>query len=167
MTLEPKSKFTYPPFVEAVASFRRFLGDQGLSNAIRWLWREDICTRRAPGSRQTWNRSVYVNLSRTSDASLVERYYHYGVGRDLGLALEVFCVAAGHSCCFVYVPEDETDASYRMLAGLKLTVPTSPTMGRGIRNPLVWAVLRFFIGRSDDYWIHDVPRRIDAVRVAG
>ena len=61
MTTEPKSDLTYPPFGEVVESFRRFLRDQGFSDTIRWVWRENICSRRAPGSQRSCNRTVYVN----------------------------------------------------------------------------------------------------------
>ncbi len=167
MTIEPKSKFVYPPFGEAIESFRRFLRDQGYSDRLRWLWREDICTRRAPGSQRSWNRRVYVNLVGPSETSLVERYYNYGVGRNLGIALEVFCIAAGHSCCFVYVPEDETDATYRMLSGLKLTIPTQPAVARGVTNPLLWTALRLFISTRHNVRIRDAPSRIDVERLVG
>ena len=130
--LAAKTEFDYPPFDEAIEIFRRFLRDQGCSDKMRWLWRADICTRRAPGSQQTWNRSVYVNLSGPSDTSLIERYYKYGVSRNLGLVLEVFCLAAGHSCCFVYVPEDTTDADDRMIGGpeAERADPTRRCQGR-------------------------------------
>jgi hypothetical protein len=167
MTLEPKSKFVCPRFGEAIESFRRFLRDQDCSDKIRWLWREDIRTRRAPGLQRSWHRPVYVNLVDPSETSLVERYYNYGVSRNLGIVLEVFCIAAGHSCCFVYVPEDETDASYHMLSGLKLTIPAQPTVARGVTNRLLWAALRLFIGTSHNVWIRDVPNRIDAERLLG
>jgi len=160
--LAPKTEFDYPPFGEAVESFRRFLRDQGCSDKIRWLWREDICTRRAPGSRRTWNRSVFINLAGPSDKSLVERYYKYGVNHNLGIVLEVFCLAAGYSCCFVYVPEDETDAEHRMIGGLKLNVPTQPVIARGVSNSWSWAILRLLVGTPNNSWIQDLPRRSDA-----
>ena len=50
--LAPKTEFAYPPFDETIEAFRQFLRKQGRSEEIRWLWREDICTRRAPGSRR-------------------------------------------------------------------------------------------------------------------
>lgn len=162
-----KTEFVFPPFGEAVESFRRFLRNQGCNDTIRWLWREDICTRRAPGSRRSWNRTVYVNLTGPSQTSLVERYYDYGVRRNLGIALEVFCIAAGNPCCIVYVPEDETDASYRMLSGLKLSVPTQPVLARGVTHPWLWASLRLLIGTPNNAWIQDVPRRMDAERTVG
>lgn len=165
MTFEPQHMSNCPPFAEAVQSFRRFLADQGCSDQIRWIWREDICSRRAPGSQRSWNRSVYVHLAGTSETSLVERYYNSGLNRGPGLSLEVFCVAAGLSCCFVYVPEDEEDASYRMISGLKLSVPTSPILAVAVRHSLLWMSLRLIIGTSNSTWIQDLPRKGNAERV--
>jgi hypothetical protein len=81
------------------------------------------------------------------------------------MAIEVFCVAAGHPCCFVYVPEDKTDASYRMLAGLHMKVPNKPVMAVAVTHPLFWASLRLLVGTPNNAWIHDLPGRADAERV--
>ncbi len=164
MTGESKADWTYPPFDEAVQSFRRFLKDQGVGDDIHWIWREGVCSRRAPGSRRSWDRAVYANLA-GSDSSLVERYYDHGVRRNLGVVLEVFCVADGRPCCFVFIPEDETEASNLMVAGLKLSVPTSPIPAKPITNSLLWAMLRLFVGMPSNDWINGVPLRSNAERL--
>jgi hypothetical protein len=156
----PVATSEYPPFNEAVESFRGFLKNQGLPDSIRWVWREDICTRRAPGSRRSWNRWVFVNLAGDFEASLAEAYYNFGSRQNNGLALEVFCVAAGNPCCYIYMPDDETDASYRMLAGLHLKVPEKPIVAIAVTRPLLWKSLQLFIGTPNNAWINDVPRKV-------
>lgn len=129
------------------------------------LAREHLCTRRAPGCRRSSRRAIYINLSGTSETSLVEHYYDYGVRRDRGVALEIFCVAADDPCCFVYLFEDETDGSYRMVRDLKISVPAHPAVAKVIRNSLQWAFLQRFVGVPDAYPVRDVPRREDAMRL--
>jgi hypothetical protein len=155
----------FPPLEAAMATFRGFLLREGLANAIRWIWRDNVYTRRAPGSYRSWRRPIYLNLDGTADTSLVGRYYRWGVGRKLGIALCVFCVADGQPCCYVYLPEDETDAEYRMMTSLKYQIPSPVPVATIVANPLRRWLLRTFVGTSDNPWLNDLPKRVCAERL--
>ena len=59
-----------------------------------------------------------VNSRPRQMGSLVERYYpiwcRTGV---LAWNLCVLCIAGGHACCYIYMPEDQTDAEQQMMRG--------------------------------------------------
>ena len=151
-----------PPFASAIDTFLGFLRGQGVSDSIRWIWRDFIYTRRAPGSRRSWTRPIYVDGNESAELADVERYYNRGVDRGMGIALCVFCIADDMPCCYVYIPEDETDASYRMMTSLKCQLPTPPPSARLVCNPLRRAVLRVFTRPSPSPWINDVPTLAEA-----
>ena len=151
-----------PPFASAVDTFRVFLRGEGVSDSIRWIWRDFIYTRRAPGSRHSWTRPIYLDGRQSADIVDVERYYDRGIDRGLGIALRVFCVADGSPCCYIYVPEDETDAEYRMMTSLKCWLPTPPPTAKLICNSIHRAVLRLFLRPSVNSWIEDVPTLAEA-----
>lgn len=151
-----------PPFDSAVDTFRSFLRGEGVSDSIRWIWRDFIYTRRAPGSRKSWTRPIYLDGKQSAEIEDVERYYNRGIDRGLGIALCVFCIADGTPCCYVYVPEDEADASYRMMTSLKCQLPTPAPTARVVANPLHRAMLRLFLRPSCNSWIKNVPSLVDA-----
>jgi hypothetical protein len=157
---------TCPPFASAVETFRQFLRTQANIETIRWIWREDVFTRRAPGSHRSWTRPIYVNLTAASDESLVERYYQIGVQRGLGVALCVLCIVRGRACCHIYIPDDQIDAEQRMMMGsLKFQVPSPPPIAAIAGSP-VWRFFhRLLIGAPNNAWINDVPSRIDTERL--
>jgi hypothetical protein len=155
-----------PLFASAVETLRQFLRAQANTNSIRWIWREDVFTRRAPGSCRSWVRPIYVNITAKSDERLVGGYYQHGVDKGLGVALCVLCIVAGHACCYIYIPENQTDAEYRMMSGLlKCQIPSPPPIAAIARNPLWRFFYRFLIGVPNNAWINDVPSRIDAERL--
>ncbi|MBT6495404.1 MAG: hypothetical protein HOL01_12705 [Planctomycetaceae bacterium] len=92
----------------------------------------------------------------------MERRYEEGVRRGLGINLHVFCYLNARPLCYIWLPEDETDAEYRMLTGLKLSAPSEP--GRqtvvGIRWKLRWVWLRWMERRiSKHRWADDIPKQ--------
>jgi hypothetical protein len=156
----------YPPFASAVDTFRQFLRSQVNSDVIRWIWREDVLTRRAPGSQSSWTRPIYVEPAAASNESLVEQYYHIGVQRGFGVALCVLCIAAGQACCYIYIPDDEKDAEYRLMTGsVKFQIPSPPPTATIAGSPVWRFFLRRCIGTPDNNWINDVPSRISAARL--
>ncbi|WP_417740244.1 hypothetical protein, partial [Rosistilla oblonga] len=50
-----------PPFDEAVLVFRNFLRQQGQSDAVLWIWRNSIISRRGSGSRKIANRRIFID----------------------------------------------------------------------------------------------------------
>ncbi len=151
-----------PPFPSAVETFRSFLRGEGISDSIRWIWRDSIYTRRAPGSQRSWTRPIYLDERLTANLDDVERYYELGLDRGLGIALCVFCIAEDEPCCYIYIPSGETDASYRMMTSLKCQIPTSPPTALVVRHPVHRAILRWLVGVPDNSWINDVPTHAEA-----
>lgn len=149
-----------PPFVDALTSFKGFLRTQGVSDDIRWIWRNSVISRRCPGSRKSANRPIYIDSTHLAAESDIEAYYGIGVDRDLGIALSVFCVAEGLPYCYVYIPEDETDASYRMMSSLKCSIPEPIPTATLIRSPLLTRIFRYFLPAPANAWtINDIPLR--------
>src|SRR5579872_2159334 len=103
-----------PPFAEALDRFRTFLVGLGLNSDLRWIFREDVVER---------GRRTYIRCPLPNDLTTVETLYERGLRHGLGIHLSVFCILAGNPCCYVWLPKDEEDASYRMLSGLKLSGP--------------------------------------------
>ena len=151
-----------PSFASAADTFRAFLRGEGVSDSIRWIWRDFIYTRRTPSSQRSWMRRIYLDGQQSAEIVDVERYYNRGIDRGLGIALCVFCIADDVPCCYVYVPADETDASYRMMTSLKCQLPTPAPTARLVRNRLRRAVLRLLLRPPDSSWINDIPTLAEA-----
>lgn len=135
------------PFDAALERFRQFDAGQGLPAQVVWVFREDVTSRR---------RRIAVRWPVAPDNEAVARKrYGVAVRRGLGLRLEVLCLLGGVSCCTIWVPNDDLDASYAMLSGLKLSVPTNPITARPARKGLTWWLLCWFDRRSRSGWIAD------------
>jgi hypothetical protein len=151
-----------PSFDEGISRFRAFLVGQGLGSPIRWIWRDDIITRRAPGSRNSWFRPVFVDFTRPNDNDAVRNRYEAGVTRGLGVEFHVFCVCAGTPCAFIYIPENAVDAEHRMIWCLKCSMPTPCLEATAVTSPIRARWLRMTRGTSIDASILDIPRRSEA-----
>lgn len=144
--------YELPPFEEATARLRAFLANQVLNSDVLWICREVFL--------EQWPR-LYVKLPLHNESSLAERIYDEGVRRGIGVELQVFCFVEGRPCCYVWIPKDEIDATYRMLSGLKLCIREP---GRQIVVPVKshfqWIWLNWFslphLRRS---WVEDIPGR--------
>lgn len=134
-----------PPFDEAVATLRNFLRQQGVSNEVRWLWRDAIISRRGSGSRKRANRRIFIDRSALADDRSIRKYYDLGVERGLGIAMRVFCVAETVALCYIYIPEDKTAAEYAMMSSLKCNIPTPCPVATFVNSRLVAAILRSLI----------------------
>lgn len=150
-----------PSFSEAINRFRQFIEEQGLSSDLLWLFREDVVDR--------WPKT-YLRIPTTDDGTLVEFLYDVGLKRGLGVHLNVFCLHEGRPCCYIWVPENEEDASYRMLSGLKLSVPEQPDrrIVLPVGSRLRWIWLRSWGAlRRKRRWANDIPRRRTIRRLHG
>jgi hypothetical protein len=141
-----------PVFGEAVQQFGGFLVSQGLSADVLWVFREDVCWR-----QQQLLVKVPVPEENIGD---VGRLYNLGVNRGLGVRLEVLCLLGSRPCCYVWLPSDEEDASYALLSGLKLSVPTEPVVAHAVSGGLLWRIYKWF-ERSEAFTgiVEQVPRR--------
>jgi len=149
---------TSPPFDEALETFRGFLRSQDVSGSLRWIWRDAVISRRGSGSYRSANRPLYLDASRLATETEILDYYNVGVARNLGIALSVFCIAESLPYCYVELPEDETDAEYKMMGSLKCSIPNPTPMATLIRSPFVASVMRFFIRIPSTAWIRKTCR---------
>ena len=124
-----------PPFDEALDSFQAFLAKEGLSTNIIWIFREDVVI--------VWGH-IYINAPAENAVWLVEQLYRQGQEVGLGIHLNTFCMLEGRPACYIWLPKDKTDAEYRMLSGLKLSIPAglSRRMATPVANRLRWACLK-------------------------
>lgn len=143
-----------PCFEDAAASFRQFIESQGHCPRLCWIFREDVVERR---------RRLFVRMPGAESEAEAKRLYDEGVRRGLGVALEVFCFIGWRPLAYVWLPQDEEDASYRMLSGLKMSVPVGEEYRTivEVRSSLRWMLLRWLESRDGKYKRADqIPRRI-------
>ena len=142
-----------PSFEEATANLRSFLTIQGFNSDIVWICREAVLVQ--------WPK-LYVRTPLQNESLLVERIYNEGVRRGLGVELQVFCFVGGCPCCHIWIPQDETDANYRMLVGLKLCIrePNVRETLVPVKNGFVWYWLNYFrFENRSRSWADDIPSR--------
>jgi hypothetical protein len=141
-----------PPFEDAVARLRAFLASEGFKTDIIWICREDVF--------QQWPK-LYVKVPLSNEKSLAEETYNEGVTRGLGVELSVFCFVAGSPCCYVWIPKDEIDAEYRMLGGLKLTIPKPDRQTVvPVKSKTQWIWLKLWSSRHlQRSWVDDIPQK--------
>ncbi len=125
-----------PPFDESLAAFLRFLGDEGFSAELVWVFREDVTNC----IRDYWIRMPVP----VGNAILARHYFEFGRRQGRGVTLEVLCRLAGRSACLVWVPEDDEDASYAMQEPLKLKVPMQSVEASEVHSALRWWWLRWW-----------------------
>ena len=71
-------------------------------------------------------RKVFIRLPLRDAADVVEQRYVEGVNRGLGIDLHASGFLDGHLLCYIWLSKDEEDADYRMLSGLKFSMPAEP-----------------------------------------
>src|SRR4051794_10672692 len=95
-----------PSFAEAVATFVAFLTREGAPSDVVWVSREEVTSQR---------RKIWVRFGDADDAKRhAEAQYEAGRRRGLGVALCAFCKVGTSTLAYVWMPRDETDASYAM-----------------------------------------------------
>lgn len=121
-----------PVFGDAIKKFQKFLVTHHVSSELLWVFREDVTSRK---------RRVFVKEPLPSEnARLAESLYERGCQRGLGVQLDALCLLGSRPCCYILLPEDELDAQYMMVKGLKLSVPTDWLHARSIKSNLVWGI---------------------------
>jgi hypothetical protein len=93
----------------------------------------------------------------------VQRLYNSGQQAGLGINLNVFCIQGRRPYCYIWLPKDEEDASYRMLNGLKLSVPTGDSRRHAelVSSRIRWSWLKFRERRNRrTKWADEIPGRL-------
>jgi len=142
-----------PPFDEAVEQFCSFIKGQGRNDRIVWIFRQDVIEI---------GRRIFVRLPLSDDEQLVAVKYQEGVRRGLGVALQVYCWVDDRPLCYIWNPKDQMDAEYRMLSGLKLSVPSDPDSRfvTGVKSGIYWRYLVWRERRRTQHnWADDIPCR--------
>lgn len=144
--------YELPVFGEAAREFSAFLESQGAAPGLLWVFREDVCQR---------GRRVFVRVPVPAEnEEIAGGLYERGVKRGLGVRLDALCLLGSRTCCYVWVPSDEEDASYAMLSGLKLSTPAEPEAARAVRSKLLWRAYKWLESREKFKGIvEQVPRR--------
>lgn len=156
--------FELPVFCNAVHKFKEFLSHEGRNTDLVWIFQEDVV--------EMWPRT-YIKFPPPENEPLVERLYQKGIERGLGIRLEAFCFLDGRPCCSIWLPNDAQDASYAMLSGLCMSVPTPPDRRVVIQvnTKLHWFWLRvrlilYRLRKRNPIWSDYIPRRAD-IRING
>ncbi len=138
MNAEPKLEM--PIFVDAVARFREFLISQQAPSELLWVFREDVSSRK--------RRVLIKEPLPPENVQLAESLYERGCQRGLGVQLDAFCLLGSRVCCYICLPEDESEAQHLMIDGLKLSVPTDLLHARSVRSDVLWRVQVWLDERS-------------------
>ncbi len=136
MNPEPSAPADLPPFAEAVAALSSFLRREGAPDDVIWIFREGVTSHR---------RKYWVRLSDASEATRhAKALYDAGRRKGLGVALVALCQVGSSTACYVWVPEDEVDASYAMQTrSLRCKVPVPLVTARRVTSALQWRLLRW------------------------
>jgi hypothetical protein len=141
-----------PPFATAVSQLQEFIGNQGVLRPPLWVFREDV----ASVKWRIWVRTPLPEQN-PSRAKIV---YEAARSRGLGVALEVLCLLDFEPCCFVWWPQNEVEASYAMISGLKLSIPHPLLAANSVGNTIVWWYRRLQEKRcSFPSYVARVPKR--------
>jgi len=126
-----------PPFDSAVQRLQTFLSKQGWPTRLVWRMEGDIV--------HSLDRRIVVRRRREREAASVARsYYDEGFRRGVGIALAVLCEVDGAACTTIYWTTDTVEGEYRILPehGLKLSVGTPHSVGRGVSTLTWWMAAR-------------------------
>ena len=135
MKPETSANPALPPFTEAVAKFAAFLEREGAPAQLLWVDREDVTSHR---------RQIWVRIGDAMEAvRRAEARYEAGRERGLGVSLRAVCKVGAATACYVWVPKDETDASYAMQPrSLKCQVPVPLISASVVRSSIYWRLRR-------------------------
>jgi hypothetical protein len=95
-------------FLEAKTYFQTFLSDNNLPTDLIWLFYEDLY----------WQYKYYFANSKsiTENEQLAEKLFELGKRRNFGIEILAFCEFGAQVGCYIFLPEDDTEAMHRMMA---------------------------------------------------
>ena len=129
-----------PTLEEAEDRFSAFLASQSYPKTVCWLRQGDVLVDK--------KRHFWIRVDLGQGAKAAAQRYSQGLERKLGVELRVICATEAQTFATVFVPQDDLDAQYRLIArGLKLSCPVERYPTSTIRNPLKWLALRLRNGR--------------------
>jgi hypothetical protein len=137
-----------PAFDVAERNLVAFLEQQGYPPIVAWVFREDV---------QSAESTIRVRWPIPSANEVIARgLYESGRTRGLGVELRGVCRIDGVTCCYVWIPKDETEAEYALLpeGELKISAPTKLPTGE-TAGPLSWTWGR----ASGGTFLEELPRR--------
>ena len=159
----PGKKLADTSFIEAVAEFGDFLQTQGVSRDIVWLFREEIIATGGKYGPDIY-RGATAHYVRPKDASenekRAEKYYRMGQRKGLGISLNAAYSFGEKIGCWIQIPDDELDGSYRMIppGGLKFRCLERMKEARIVKNRLKWWFLKTLSERRPaDPWTSALP----------
>ncbi len=146
-----------PPFDESLVAFMNALDVHGFSTDLLWVFREDVTNC----MRDYWIREPVP----FANSTLARDYFEYGRRQGRGVTMEVACRLAGRSVCYVWVPEDDEDASYSMQRPIKLLMPVEPVEGFLVQSGLRWWWLQWYARlRRCERFADRLPLKAEAKR---
>lgn len=131
-----------PPLTLAAAElrFQSFLRSQNLPHTVCWLMPGDVVVSEGP---HFWVRKRGPEALRYANARYAE-----GLRRNRGILLEVICTTEKETFAAVFIPEDDTDAQYRLMGrGLKISCPVKRYSASATTNAFRWSLLHWRYGK--------------------
>lgn len=137
----------YPPFLEAIESFRKFLMEQGQTDKIIWIDVEDVVLV---------NYKIWINkIDFAKNYYKAEEKYNLGTNKMLGIELSAICRLGDNICCYVFVPNDKEDAlNHLMLGNLKLAVPQKLPVAKQVWFSWQWKLLKKQDSKHKSFLFH-------------
>lgn len=123
-------------FLEAKKYFQNFLVQQGVSDNLIWIFREDIIPQ---------DDGVLVRMPLPSENEKCAKYYYEtGCKRELGICFIAFALLNSHPCCYIQLPLNKIESEYMLMSdGLKCSINTDLLKAKSVNSALTWAVSKF------------------------
>ncbi len=140
-------------FANAEASFQHFLNERNATGKLLWVFREDVACH---------GKNVFIKPPvALKNTTIMEAYYEFGRKRGLGVCLNAFCLWEERPCCYIYLPEDETDGEYRMISRvhIKYSALENITAAQSVLSRLCWRIEK--LRDSSRFDCDDIPSKYD------
>jgi hypothetical protein len=125
-------------FEDARERFREFLVENGYPRKLTWVTPNDVLL--------SDRKLVYVKLPvPTSNLLRARELFELGMPRQLGVLLHAVCEIDDTTCCYVWVPADQTESRYALMPrDLKMSanIGESKIPARSVHSPMHWHCLK-------------------------